>query len=110
MNLSPERQAESDAMGIPWSFNEQLHCGPFSKHGIPIDGREEMVFATNASNAFHANQQTIEDLTAKVERLVNVLKNIADPNCAMPDDGRENARVYEDWAQKALKESEPNAQ
>jgi len=58
--LSPERQAEYDAMGLPL----ELCC------------IEE--FALKASNAYHANQQEIEDLKKQVERIA---RNIHYPEC-----------------------------
>ena len=58
--MNKELQKEYDAMGLPFDEVMVNKVGASSVH----DG-----FALKAASAYHANQQTIADLTAKVERL-----------------------------------------
>jgi len=69
--LSPERQAEYDAMGLPWSndhVSDTFYIDNNRSSSISFGDdsyKDEMVFATKAANVFHQQEQTIEDLTGK---------------------------------------------
>lgn len=64
MNLTPERQKEFDALGLP------VEVLP----NVATDDQER--FYIKAVNEYHANQQIIADLTAKCERLRDALKRL----------------------------------
>lgn len=66
MNLSEQRQAEYEAMGLPWKWL------PLPS---PNSGENDRLieYSLEAINAFHANQQQIEDLKKQVEQLLKDL-------------------------------------
>jgi len=105
MNLSPERQAEYDAIGLPWPLIIDMRIAPETNAGRPRFATDELLdFTQKAASAYHEQAQeiadlteqsnaweneamqsratqklmmgTIEDLTAKVERLCNELERI----------------------------------
>ena len=73
---------------------------------MALTGRGSQLEQETVNARIEDSQQTIEELTAKVETLEAAMQKISNPNEPLPDDGREIARVYEDWAYEALNPKE----
>ena len=74
--MNTERQAEYDAQELPWAEHDDEYRIITSAHNPVVDTYvvkdEQASFIIKAANAYHEQAQTIEELTAKVERLDKV--------------------------------------